>query len=175
MRRGASQKVEESTLSKRADIKLAPDEIAQFIDDARLVVASTHGGHGFPHVVPLWFLREGVDIVAWSYAKSQKVHNLRRDPRATLMFESGDSYTELRGVVLECHVDVVDDPAEISRAGKALAIRYRAGVESAYRGDGAAGVVDEQAKRRCVLRFRPVRTISWDHSKMVLPPVPESS
>ena len=36
----------------------------------------------------------------WTFAKSQKVVNLRRDPRITCMVEAGDEYSDLRGVEL---------------------------------------------------------------------------
>ena len=67
--------------------------------------------------MPLWYvLRDarrrrspGPRLWAWTYAVSQKVRNLERDPRATLQVEAGEAYEELRGVMLECDVVVHRD------------------------------------------------------------------
>ncbi|MGH2911673.1 MAG: pyridoxamine 5'-phosphate oxidase family protein, partial [Solirubrobacteraceae bacterium] len=105
-------------------------EAASFLAEERTVTCATAGPRGWPHLMPLWYvLRDappnanearvdtptgaqgadgalGVRIWAWTYAASQKVRNLERDPRATLQVEAGELYQELRGVMLECEVDV---------------------------------------------------------------------
>ena len=45
--------------------------------------------------------------------KSQKVINLRRDPKISALVESGDTYSELRGVEVTGTGRIVDDPAEV--------------------------------------------------------------
>lgn len=156
-------------MSDRRQIEMTPDEVAEFVDDQDVVMVATLGPNGWPHLVPLWFLRDGEDILAWSYGKSQKVMNIQRDPRATLMFEAGSEYTELRGVALECTVEVLEDPAEIAQIGNALTRRYQKGVASQHGDDGVEALVTKQSARRRALRFRPVRTATWDHSKMTRP------
>ena len=67
---------------------------------------ATIGRDGWPHLMPLWYVvRDGRRCWGWTYAKSQKVRNLERDPRATLQVEAGAQYHELRGVMLECEVE----------------------------------------------------------------------
>jgi len=77
------------------------------------VTCATLGPSGWPHLMPLWYvLREsGPDepaprLWSWTYGVSQKVRNLEREPRATLQVGAGESYEELRGVMLECEVVV---------------------------------------------------------------------
>src|SRR2546422_2611871 len=50
-----------------------------------------------PHLMPLWYVRDGLTLYAWTYGKAQKVRNLEREPRATVQIEAGrDRYGELR-------------------------------------------------------------------------------
>jgi len=113
--------------------------------------------------MPLWYLREGDTVLAWTYGKSQKVRNLERDPRATLQLEAGrDVYGQLRGVMLECEVAIERDPARVGEFGLKLMARY-AGAE--LPAQARAGVL-QQAAKRVVLRFTPTRVVSWDHRKL---------
>ncbi len=104
-------------VSRRDQIVLTPAEQLELLDAERVVVISSLGPRGWPHSMPMWFtLREPVsspladgpprEVWVWTYAKSQKVRNLERDPRATLLVETGDEYSELRGVQLETDAEI---------------------------------------------------------------------
>src|SRR4051794_41670606 len=87
-------------MSRRDQIKLSDEELRELLDEERIAVVSSLGPRGWPHSMPLWFVpRDGV-IWIWTYAKSQKVRNLERDPRATVLVEAGRSYPEVRGGVI---------------------------------------------------------------------------
>jgi PPOX class probable F420-dependent enzyme len=121
---------------------------------------ATMGPRGFPHVVPLWFVPDGDELIAWTFAKSQKAKNLERDPRATVAFEDGVQYDELRGVMLECNVELTRETDRVADVGMALADRYGGGSEEmkeAFR---------KQAEKRVGMRFKPSRVVSWDHRKL---------
>lgn len=60
----------------------------------------------------------------WTFAKSQKVLNLRRDPKMTGWIESGDTYNELRGLELVGSGRLVDDYDQTLAIGKAVGVRY---------------------------------------------------
>jgi len=138
-------------------------ELHRFVDEERVLTCATLGPGGRPHLMPLWYLREGDVLLAWTYSKSQKVRNLERDPRATLQLEAGrDSYGQLRGVMLECDVAIERDPARVGEFGLKLMARY-AGAEISAQ--ARAGVL-QQASKRVVLRFTPTRVVSWDHRKL---------
>ena len=59
--------------------------------------------------MPLWYVPRDGEIWIWTYAKSQKVKNLERDPRATLLIETGVEYGELRGVQIEAEAELIRD------------------------------------------------------------------
>ncbi len=120
-----------------------------FIDEQRTLVCATNGLRGWPHLMPLWFVVRGPDIWAWTFAKSQKVRNLERDPRATLQIETGETYDQLRGVMLEATVDLHRDTEAVAALGAEILARYSGGPASArhrrcHPGPGA------QARRNAV-------------------------
>ena len=150
--------------SRRDQIKLTEAERAELLDAERVVVVSSLGPRGWPHSMPMWFVvREG-EIWVWSFAKSQKVRNLERDPRATLLVEAGHGYTELRGLQIEAEAELIRETPRVAEFGKQLAIRYSEGIDS-IEGDAAAAL-EAQAAKRVAIRFSPLRTATWDHRKL---------
>jgi len=150
--------------SRRDQIKLSGEEQRQLLESERVVVVSTLGPRGWPHSMPMWYVLRDGEIWTWSYAKAQKVRNLERDPRATLLVETGFEYTELRGVQIEAEAELVRDPERVLEFGKELTVRYTEGIDS-VEGDAAAAM-QAQAAKRVAIRFRPVRTATWDHRKL---------
>ena len=141
---------------------MSEDEVRRFLDEERVVTCATQGPNGRPHLMPLWYVRDGQAILGWTFAKSQKVRNLERDPRATLQIEAGDGYGDLRGVMAECDVAIERDPARVADVGIALLARH-AGAQPT---PDALAAVRKQATKRVALRFTPTRTVSWDHRKL---------
>jgi PPOX class probable F420-dependent enzyme len=150
--------------SRRDQIKLTDAEQVELIDTERIVVVSSIGPRGWPHVMPLWYVPRDGEIWVWTYAKSQKVRNLERDPRATLLIETGIEYNELRGVQIEAEAELIRDIEPVVEFAKELTIRYSEGIES-VEGDAAAGL-QAQAPKRVAIHFHPRRVASWDHSKL---------
>jgi PPOX class probable F420-dependent enzyme len=149
-------------VSRRDQIKMSAEELAAFLDEQRTVICATNGPHGWPHLMPLWYLvREG-RIWAWTYAKSQKVRNLERDARATLQVEDGERYEELRGVMTEADTIVHRDTEMVTDFGVELFGRYGSGTT----GPEFLEAVKAQAAKRVALEFVPRRTVTWDHRKL---------
>jgi PPOX class probable F420-dependent enzyme len=146
--------------SRRAQIEMTEEELHAFLDEQMVMQCATIGPRGLPHMVPLWYVRDGAELRGWTYAKSQKARNLEREPRATLGIEDGVEYQELRGVMLECDVLLERDTERVAEYGMDLVDRYAR---------GAAEMKDffrEQARKRIGLRFVPSRVVSWDHRKL---------
>ncbi|MDQ3721010.1 MAG: PPOX class F420-dependent oxidoreductase [Actinomycetota bacterium] len=147
-------------MSRRDEIRMSNEEAAAFLAEQKTVICATLGPNGRPHLMPLWYVSDGLELSGWTFAKSQKAKNLERDPRATLQVEDGVEYHELRGVMLECDVHVERDAERVAEYGVALVKRYAGGspeAEEAFR---------QQAKKRIGMRFTPSRVVSWDHSKL---------
>ena len=150
--------------SRRDQITLSADEQAELLDSERVVVVSSLGPRGWPHSMPMWYVVRDGEIWAWTYAKSQKVKNLERDPRATLLIETGHEYAELRGVQIEAEAELIRDRDRVVEFAKLLTIRYSEGIES-VEGDAAAAL-EAQAPKRVAIRFQAKRTATWDHRKL---------
>lgn len=149
-------------MSRRAQIRMSDQEVASFLDDQRVIICATNGPHGWPHLMPLWYVVRGQDIWAWTYAKSQKIKNLERDSRATLQIETGDEYQELRGVMIESDAQIHRDSELIVEFGAELMQRYGAGAT----GPEFMDAVRAQAAKRVALQFTARRVASWDHRKL---------
>ena len=137
---------------------MSEDEARAFLSEQRTVTCATLGPRGWPHLMPLWYLLRDDQIWAWTYAKSQKVRNLERDPRATLQVEAGDSYEKLRGVMLECDTVIHRETHDVQAFGEELFTRYA--------GNPATEMVAAQAPKRVVMQFVERRRVTWDHGKL---------
>ena len=140
---------------------MSREEIAAFLDEQRTVICATNGPRGWPHLMPLWYIVRGDDIWAWTYAKSQKVKNLERDPRATLQVEGGERYEQLRGVMIEANTEIYRDAEIVTEVGLEMYSRYTGAAR-----EDLLEVVRGQVGKRVALRFVGQRTASWDHHKL---------
>lgn len=142
---------------------MTPEEITAFLEEGRTANIATMGPNGRPHLTALWYVPRGDVIETWTYAKSQKAVNLGRLPQATILIETGDSYEKLRGVSLECDVELVTDTEKITMIGQQLMHRYSPNPEIATAG---SQFVRLQAPKRVGLICRPTKIVSWDHAKL---------
>ena len=151
-------------MSRRDQITLSEAEQLELLESERVAVVGSFGPRGWPHLMPLWYVpRDGV-VWIWTYAKSQKVRNLERDPRATLLIETGHEYGELRGVMIEAEAQLHRDIDTVAGFAEELTVRYAEGIES-VEGD-AREQLKSQAAKRVAISFDAKRTASWDHRKL---------
>jgi PPOX class probable F420-dependent enzyme len=140
-------------------------EVAAFLAEERTVICATIGRDGFAHLMPLWYVMRGDEVWAWTFAKSQKVRNLERDPRATLEVEAGEQYHELRGVMLKCDVTLHRETERVAELGTELFMRYGPGGPGEL-DDSVREMVLQQAPKRVALQFRARSRATWDHRKL---------
>jgi hypothetical protein len=163
-------------VSRREQIRMSDTEVAAFLAGERNVTCATMGPRGWPHLMPLWYvLRDapegepGPRVWAWTYAASQKVRNLERDPRATLQVEVGEAYEELRGVMLECEAVIHRDLETVAPLGEAIMLRNSAPRDAQPPSEipsQARQAVEAQAAKRVGLEFAEIRRATWDHRKL---------
>ncbi|MGE5636348.1 MAG: pyridoxamine 5'-phosphate oxidase family protein [Nocardioidaceae bacterium] len=148
--------------SRRNEIEMTDAELRAFLAEQMTMQVATVGPRGRPHMVPLWYVPDGTELVGWTYAKSQKARNLERDPHATVGIDDGVRYEELRGVMLECDVELERQVERVAEIGAALLARYYGDEATPERREGFR----RQAPKRIGLRFVPSRIVSWDHRKL---------
>ena len=148
---------------KRSQIMMTDDEVQAYLESERILNVATIGPTGHPHLVAMWFAMVDRKPVFWTYGKSQKVANLRRDPKMTGLVESGDSYDQLRGVELRGRGAIVDDYDAVLEIGKAVGVKYNG--PSAL-DDTALPFFEAQATKRVGVVFEIDHVASWDHTKL---------
>jgi PPOX class probable F420-dependent enzyme len=151
-------------MSRRQQITLSEEETAQLLGSERIAIVSSLGPRGWPHSMPMWFVPRGGEVWVWTYAKSQKVRNLERDRRATLLVQTGHGYAELRGAMIEAKAEIHRDFETVIGFAEELTLRYAEGISS-VQGDAKAAL-KAQAPKRVAIQFKAQRTATWDHRKL---------
>ena len=149
--------------SKRSQIMMSEDEVRAYLEVERVLNVATIGPTGHPHLVAMWYAMVEGNAVFWTFSKSQKIINLRRDSKMTGLVESGDTYDQLRGVELVGRGVIVDDYDEILEIGKAVGVKYNG---PSVLGESALPFLEAQATKRLGVVFEVDHIISWDHTKL---------
>ncbi|HYW23067.1 MAG TPA: TIGR03618 family F420-dependent PPOX class oxidoreductase [Terriglobales bacterium] len=148
--------------SQREQIRMTDEEVAAFLAERRKLHVATLDRHGTPHLMPMFFLVVDGAVTFWTYTASQKIVNLKRDPRITVMAEDGEAYFDLRGVQLAGRAHLDADPEVVTAFGERLYERYFGALD-----EGGRAYVARSAARRTRVAVEPVRVVSWDHRKLV--------
>lgn len=151
-------------VNQRQAIRMTPEEIDHFLAERRSMTMCSMSRDGSIHAVAMWYGFLDGCVTVETKAKSQKVQNLRRDPRLTLLFEDGDYYEELRGVELVGKAEIVDDPDKLWTLGVSVFERYY-GTYS----DDMKPFLETMLHKRVAIKLLVERTVSWDHRKLGLP------
>jgi PPOX class probable F420-dependent enzyme len=132
---------------------MTPAEVRAFLSHGtRTAKLATSGPRGQPHVMPVWFVLDGDELVFTTGGDSVKARNLRRDPRAAVVVDeevAPYAFVHLRG-----HVTLSEDQAQLLRFAIAIGGRYM-----------GADRAEEFGRRNAVpgellVRLRPERVIA---------------
>ncbi len=146
-------------MNRRRQIQFTPEEQAAFLREHRKAALATMDQNGFPHLVAMNFVAKEGAFLMTSYGRAQKVVNIRRNPKVGLMVEAGNSYAELRGVMVRGHCEIIEGAEAVRSVFAAMAEARGATYE---RPSGSA----DSAPKRVVLKIVPEKITSWDHSKL---------
>jgi nitroimidazol reductase NimA-like FMN-containing flavoprotein (pyridoxamine 5'-phosphate oxidase superfamily) len=142
---------------RRRQIQLSPDEQAEFLAAHRKTALATLDGEGYPHLVAMTYgVKDGAFYMT-SYAKAQKVLNIRRNPMVGLMIEAGASYGELRGVMVRGTCEIIEGEEAVREAWAIIS-----GASNTPR----RRETNDSAAKRVVLKVTPARIVTWDHTKL---------
>lgn len=152
-------------VSSRVDTSMDAGEISDFLADARTMILCTIGPDGVPDPVGMWFVMMDGQIWMRTYARSQKALNIERDPRVSILVESGEHYAELRGVQVSGRVEVSRDEDLICEIAAGLLVKYE-GLPAEHV-SVAREAYRSKASKQIAMRLIPERTVSWDHHKLI--------
>lgn len=151
--------------SRRELIQLTEQEIGAYMVEQKTLIIISNGVDGYPHAMPMWFYADDAGCLYCStFRKSQKVLNFRRDPKATLLVESGEEYAELKSVLVYATVEIIDDFDAVCDA--LVKINTKGTQVDAAQVEALLGAVSKTAEKRVILKFHPERYVSWDHAKL---------
>ena len=150
--------------NKRALITLTPDEQRSFLVHGKTVYIASNGKDGYPHLIAMWYAVDGDTVLMTTFRKSQKVKNLERDPRCSLLLQEGATYDKLKGLFLRGVCEIVDDEQTTLRTLAKVGARMAGAPEISL--DDVPAPMRAQAKKRVTLRFHAKKVASWDHAKL---------
>jgi PPOX class probable F420-dependent enzyme len=150
-------------MSKRRDlIRMTDEEVDAFLQGRNTMNIATHGPDGRIHLVAMWYGFVDGKPAFETYAKSQKVLNLQRNPQLTALVETGDQYDELKGVELVGEGRITDDPDVVMECARSVVDRYF-GVD---RPEDLDAVAEGLARKRVAIIIEADKVVSWDHTKL---------
>src|SRR5215831_19349301 len=147
------------SMNRRRQIQFNSEEQAAFLREHRKAALATIDRNGVPHLVAMNFCAKDGAFFMTSYSKAQKVVNIRRNPKVALMVEAGNSYAELRGVMIRGRCEILEGEAAVRAAFEGRAV---AQTDPAPVNPGAAA----SAPKRVVLKIVPEKVVTWDHRKL---------
>lgn len=147
---------------------MTDDEVAAFLDQPHTLQVASIGADGYPHITPMWYVVDHGNVVFRSFSKSQKIVNLRRNPRLSVLAETGSSYAELRGVMIRGTARLVTDRAYVLQLYGRLAARYPFFGSHVVELDGEAleATFGRHAEKNTAVVVEPLKVASWDHTKL---------
>jgi PPOX class probable F420-dependent enzyme len=148
--------------SRRELIRMTDDEVEAFLHERQTMNIASFGPDGNIHLVAMWYGFLGPNPAFETFAKSQKVLNLRRDPRITVLVEDGDVYEELRGVEIVGTAIVHDDREPLMAVAANVVERYFP-IENP---DDIPAIAEALATKRVCIEIVPEKVVSWDHRKL---------
>ena len=113
----------------------------------------------------MWYaVDENNTVYMTTFKKSQKIENLKRDPRVALLVESGDSYDQLKSVLIYTKVDLIEDLEKTRDI--LMKISIQRGDLSGDSNESIRQGMLKTAGKRMGMSFTPEKIVSWDHSKL---------
>lgn len=149
--------------SKREQIRMSDEEVLSFIREQKNIQVATINADGTPHLTTLWFAIVDDKIVLETFSKSQKVKNLERDRRVTVLLEDGDVYEKLRGVCIYAEADLRNDVEEVHRLHVEVLKRNN---DHGLDEEMMVRISKDMAPKKTAIIIVPKKIVSWDHTKL---------
>lgn len=148
--------------SRRETIRMTDEEMRQFIEEKKSLQVATLGKDGSPHLTTLWYAVVDGDIVFETFTKSQKIVNLHRDPRISVLVEDGVQYDKLRGVSINGRAELHEDPDTVFKYAREVMKKNNPEVPAESLDDAARMM----SQKRTAVVVKAEKIVSWDHGKL---------
>lgn len=154
-------------MSRRDQIRMTDDELKNFLAKSQTMTIVSINKDGTPHPMPMWFgVEPDGSVVMSTFTKSQKILNIARDPRVSLLVEAGGGvYEKLKGVVIYGKAELIRDVEQVVDILTRVSTKTLDNPDDKTR-DGIRNAVRGTAPKRTGIRIRREKIVSWDHSKL---------
>ncbi len=133
--------------------RLGDPHIQRFLGTKAVVVLATIQADGSPLGTAMWFVHDPDALTMISVADTQKVRNLKRDPRVSLVAEVGTG-GDIAGVTIQGRAEFLSESAQRRSLVEGLLVKYHPHLERRW--GGRTMPVD-----RVMFRVIPTRVASW--------------
>jgi PPOX class probable F420-dependent enzyme len=133
--------------------RLEDPRIQRFLETKQVVVLATVQPDGSPLAMPVWLLHGPKTLTMISEAGTQKVRNLRRDPRLSVVAEAG-SVSDYCGVVIQGRAEFLAESEERRQLVREFLEKYHPALERRWGGKA-------MPPDRVMFRVVPTRVRSW--------------
>ena len=134
-------------------MNLADGRVQAFLADRQVVVLATVQPDGAPLAMPMWFLHDPASLTMITVADTQKVRNLRRDPRVCVVAEGGETGA-VQGVSVHGLAEFLPESADRRALTERLVEKYAPYLERRWKGRS-------MPPDRLMFRIVPSRVGSW--------------
>ncbi|MFQ5915701.1 MAG: pyridoxamine 5'-phosphate oxidase family protein [Nitrospinota bacterium] len=135
------------------------DEIQLYLTEHHIGRLGTIDENGFPHVVPMWYVLLDGLLYFSTRVPRKKIGNLRKNPNISFTVDSGESFGDYRGVLVQGRAEIVEDPEIHHRYNIAFAHRHLGSEDHPY-----ARLLSTHKRR--IFRLAVVHLLTWDYRGM---------
>lgn len=155
--------------SRREDIRMSDSEVDEFIHSQWSMVLGTLGPRGWPHLATLSYGFHEGKLAFNSFARSQKVVNIERNPKVNCLIEVNQAdYSTIVGVSILGRAEIIRDlDTTVALARNSLAqLKQALGENADESADRYAEASVALAAKRVTVVIEVERILSWDHRRL---------
>lgn len=103
--------------------KLSASRVRALLGRSLIASLATVDSRGRPHVVPMWFRRQGERILIPTSSGTVKIRHLAKNPHAAVMVHEVGKAQAASGVLVRGRVEILTGP-EALRLNRSIHLRY---------------------------------------------------
>ena len=152
------------------DLALTPEEQDEILRSEWNMRIATVSPSGRVNLTPLWFVWHAGRI--WAYCRGQKVENMRRDPRCTVLVDRNERFPELQGIMIQGDVTILEDATaeeaepELAEVRRIYARKYNGGHGEPAIDDPPPMAASARGRNWRWIVVTPVTVVTWDNNKL---------
>ena len=152
------------------DLALTDEERDEILASEWNMRIATTSPSGRLNVTPLWFVWHGG--VVWAYCRGQKVENMRRDPRCTVLVDRAERFRELQGIMLQGAARILEDAdaetvdPDLAEVRAIYGRKYAGGHGEPVGGEPAPMAASARGRNWRWVAVTPTQIVTWDNTKL---------